>query len=208
MSTFVLVVVGFGIVLGVYSVVKYLGAAHNNLVDARERCEKAWSDVDVLLERRAEEVGNLVDVAREHAAHERDVLDDVVEARQQALEAQNPEEAEAALLAIEDSVEDVYALGDEYPELRSSERFEELTSSIRTLEGRLENRREQYNEAVRSYNARLQKVPERFVADYRGFRRREAFVASADARDGVDVGDRLGFSEERRANATDDGTAD
>ncbi|PSP75700.1 LemA family protein [Halobacteriales archaeon QS_1_68_20] len=194
MSTFAVVVVGFALLVLLYSLVRYLGSAHNNLVEARERCEKAWSDVDVLLERRAEEVGRLADVAREHVSHEREVLEDVMEARKRAIEAQHPEEAADAMVALRESVENVYDLAGEYPELASSERLDELTTSIRTIEQRLENRREQYNEAVSAYNARLNKVPEWFVASYYGFERRTPFVASADARDGVNVSERLDLS--------------
>ncbi|MFC4549643.1 MULTISPECIES: LemA family protein [Halorussus] len=191
MVGFTTVLVLFAALLAVYSVVKYLGSAHNNLVEARERCEKAWSDVDVLLERRAEEVGNLVDVTREHVSHERELLQDVMDARERVVEAQRPEQATEAVVAMQDSLDEVYALSGEYPELASNERFDELTDSIRTLESRIETRREQYNDAVGTYNARLQRLPERYVADYRGFDRRIPFVASADARDGIDVSERL-----------------
>lgn len=191
MVEFVTVVAGFAVLVVAYSAVRYLGAAHNNVVEARERCEKAWSDVDVLLERRAEEIGSLADVAREHVSHEREVLEEVMAARERAIEARNPQEAAEAMVALRESAQEVYDLTDEYPELASNDRFDELTASIRSIEQRLENRREQYNEAVRAYNARLDRVPERFVAAYRGYERRTPFVASADARDGVDVGERL-----------------
>lgn len=196
MVSFATVVVAFAGLVVAYSAVRYLGAAHNNLVEARERCNKAWSDVDVLLERRMDEVESLVDVTREHVAHERDVLDDVVEARERVVEAETPDEAADALVSMRTSLEGVYDLSEEYPELRSNDRFDELTDSVRTLEQRLENRREQYNEAVRSYNARLEKVPERFLAGVGEHGRRTPFVASADARDGVDVGDRLDLTDD------------
>lgn len=196
MVSFATVVVAFAGLAVAYSAVRYLGTAHNNLVEARERCDKAWSDVDVLLQRRMEEVESLVDVTREHVAHERDVLESVVEARERVVEARGPDEAADALASMRASLESVYELSEEYPELRSSERFDELTDSIRTLEQRLENRREQYNEAVRSYNARLEKVPERFLAGFGEHDRRTPFVASADAHDGVDVGDRLDLTDD------------
>lgn len=196
MVGFTTVLVLFAVLLGAYSVVRYLGAAHNNLVETRERCEKAWSDVDVLLERRAEEVGSLVDVTREHVSHEREVLEDVMAARERVVEVQTPEQATEAVVAMRDSLEEVYALSEEYPELDSNERFDELTDSVRTLEQRIETRREQYNDAVRTYNARLDRVPERFVADFRGFERRTPFEASADAREGVDVSERLSLADD------------
>lgn len=195
MVSYATVVLVFGVALVGYSVLRYLGSAHNNLVEARERCEKAWSDIDVLLERRAEEVGSLVDVTREHVGHERDVLEEVVEARERLVDAQNPDQAAEATIALQQSLEEVYLLSEEYPDLRSHDRFDELTDSIQRLEQRLENRRERYNGAVRAYNTRLQKVPERFVAGYYGYTRKTAFVASPDAKEGVDIGKRLAFKD-------------
>lgn len=196
MVEFTTVLLLFAVFFVAYVAIKYLGSAHNNLVEARERCEKAWSDVDVLLERRAEEIGNLIDVTREHVSHEREVLREVMDAREQVVDVQNPDQASEAVVLMENSLEEVYALSEEYPELRSNERFDELTDTIRTLEQRIETRREQYNDAVSTYNARLERMPERFVADYRGYDRRKPFVASADAREGIDVGDRLSLSSE------------
>lgn len=195
MVEFTTVLAVFAVLVVGYSGVRYLGSAHNNLVDARERCAKAWSDVDVLLERRTDEVGSLVDVTRKHVSYEHEVLRDVMEARERVVEANDPDEAADAVVAMRSTLEGIYELSEEYPELASSERFDELTDSIRTLEQRLENRREQYNEAVRAYNARLDQVPEGFFADSMGYERKTPFVASAEARDGVDVGERLDISD-------------
>ncbi|WP_267639684.1 LemA family protein [Haloarchaeobius amylolyticus] len=196
MNTFVLVVAGFGVALVGYSLFRYLGSAHNNLVESRERCQKTWSDVEVLLERRAEELGNLADLTKQHVSHEKDVLEDVLEARERAIEAQSPEEAQEALVVLRESAQELYDLSSEYPELDSSDRFDDLARSIERLEQRLENRREEYNEAVAAYNSRLNQVPERFIADYRNYRRREPFVASAEAHEGVDLDDRLDLASQ------------
>ncbi|WP_439026527.1 LemA family protein [Haloarchaeobius sp. DT45] len=196
MNTFVTVIVTFGVALLGYSLFKYIGSAHNNLVESRERCQKTWSDVEVLLERRAEELGNLADLTKQHVSHEQEVLEDVLEARERAIEAQSPEEAAEAVVVLRESAQELYDLSSEYPELDSSDRFDDLARSIRDLEQRLENRREEYNEAVTAYNSRLNRVPERFVANYRNYRRREPFVASADAHEGVDLNERLDFASQ------------
>lgn len=194
MSAFLYVVLGFGVLLVGYSAFQYLRRAHNRLMDAKENCEKAWSDIEVLLERRQSEVGDLIDLANEHVAHEREVLAGVIDAREGVVEAGTPDEAADLLVSLREATEEVYTLSDEYPDLASSERFDELSESIRNLEQRLENRREQYNEAVAAYNARLRKFPESTFANYYGFTRRESFVASPEAREGVDVGERLDVS--------------
>ncbi|MFA9502034.1 LemA family protein [Natrinema sp. H-ect1] len=191
MALYGVVVVGFGFLVVAYSVVRYLGHAQARLMTAHENCEKTWADIEVLLERRRAELEQLVDLTNEHVSHERDLLAGIVDAREGAIEAQSPAEAAAVAVSLRDATQEVYALSDEYPELASNDRFEELSRSIRRLEQRLEDRREQYNEAVATYNALLYTFPESLFARYHRFGRRQPFVASRGAHEGVDVGERL-----------------
>ncbi|WP_226480692.1 LemA family protein [Natrinema amylolyticum] len=191
MSLFGTVLLGFAVLVVGYSVVRYLGHAQTRAVEAHERCEKTWADIEVLLERRQSELEQLIDLTNEHVAHERDLLAGLVDARERAIEAQSPEEAAAVAVSLRETTREVYALSDEHPELASDDRFAELSDSIQRLEQRLEDRREQYNEAVAAYNALLNTFPESVFAGRQGFTRREPFVASRSAREGVDVGDRL-----------------
>lgn len=191
MVTFGQVILGFAVLVVGYGLVRFLGTAHNNLVDARERYIRAWGNVEVLVERRYEELGDLIDVVREQVGHELDVLDRVIAARQEAIEAQTPVAIARAQLSVDQSVDELYDLADEYPDLEASDAFEELRQQIRANEQRLEDRREFYNDAVARYNARLAKLPEQLFAALYGFERREPFEASEAARDGVEVGRRL-----------------
>ncbi|WP_226004517.1 LemA family protein [Natrinema salinisoli] len=191
MSIFGTVVVGFGGLVVGYSVVRYLSHAQARLVEAHERCEKTWADIEVLLERRRSELEQLIDLTNEHVSHERDLLEGLVDAREGAIDAQSPENAAAVAVSLRETAQEVYALSDEYPELASNDRFEELSDSIQRLEQRLEDRREQYNEAVAAYNALLNTFPESVFASRHRFTRRQPFVASRGAHEGVDVGERL-----------------
>ncbi|WP_222916593.1 LemA family protein [Natrinema sp. SYSU A 869] len=191
MSLFGTVLLGFAVLIVGYSIVRYLGHAQTRVVDAHEHCEKTWADIEVLLERRQSELEQLIDLTNEHVAHERDLLAGLVDAREGAIEAQSPEEAAAVAVSLREATREVYALSDEHPELASNDRFAELSDSIQRLEQRLEDRREQYNEAVATYNALLNTFPESTFAGRRGFTRRQPFVASRGAHEGVDVGDRL-----------------
>lgn len=191
MSPFWLVVGGFAVLVVAYSVVRYLGQAQARLMEAHERCEKTWGDVEVLLERRHSELENLIDLTNEHVTHERDLLADVVDARERIVESQSPAEAAEVAVSLRETAREVYTLSDEHPDLASNERFDELASSVQRLEQRLENRREQYNEAVATYNALLYTFPESAVANYHGLTRREPFVASYSAHEGLDVDERL-----------------
>ena len=86
---------------------------------------------------------------------------------------------------------------EEYPELRTDEKFGDVRDSLQTIEGRLENRREYYNEAVMRYNATLERVPERYIAARRGYEPREPFEASEQANDDFSIRGRLAASEDR-----------
>lgn len=185
------VVVGFAALIVAYSVVRYLGRAQTRLLEAHENCEKTWADIEVLLERRRSELENLIDLTNEHVTHERDLLADVVDARERIVEAQSADEAADVAVSLREATQEVYTLSEEHPELASNERFDELSRSMQRLEQRLEDRREQYNEAVATYNTLRYTVPESVFASYHGLDRREPFVASYRAHEEFAVGDRL-----------------
>lgn len=191
MSAFLLVVFGFGAVLLLYSIVRYLRRTQERVLTARERCEKAWSDIEVLIERRHSELEDLIDVTNEHVSHERELLNDVLDSRTEAIEAGNPDQAANILLSLRQATDEVFSLAKDHPELESNKRFDELAESIRELEQRLENRREVYNAAVSSYNALLDAYPESYFADRQGLEPREPFEASAAAKEGFEVRERL-----------------
>ncbi|MWV41418.1 LemA family protein [Natrialba sp. INN-245] len=192
MVWFATVVLGFAATIAGYSGLRYVGRLETTILEASERCDRAWANVEVLLERRHDEVGALIDLAVEHVEHERDVLQELLDARERAIEAQQPAEAAAASVEIREAIDDLYAVADDVPALQSADRFDDVRDSLTTIEGRLESRREYYNEAVAAYNVRIQRFPERLVATRHGLERREPFRASATAHEGIDVRDRFG----------------
>lgn len=191
MVTFAEVVAGFLALVLAYSAFAYLSRANNDLAEARAECERAWGNVEVLLERRYDEVRDLVDLAVEHTDLDREVLAETLVARERLVEAQNPENAAFVDVELRSVAEGIYGLADEYPDLRSHDEFDNLRERITDLENRLENRREFYNEAVAAYNARLHRFPETLFASLHGFDERQPFTASEGKRDGVDVRERI-----------------
>jgi len=196
MPIYLLVVVLFGAGLSVVAVGWYLRRMELTLVAAREDCERAWSNVEVLLQRRHDEVGNLVDIAREYMSMERDVLEDVIEARNSAIEANTPAEQAEAEINVRESVAEFYTISEEHPELHTDQKFEDVRDSLQKIEQRLENRREYYNEAVMRYNAHLERSPERYVAARRGYEPREPFEASEQATGDFSIRERLDVVED------------
>lgn len=191
MVSYVTVVVGFAVVIVAYSLVRYLGGAHNNLVDARQRVDRTWGDVEVLLQRRYDEVADLIDLAREHTEIEQEVLSELKTARERLVEAETRTDQARADVQVRQTVDKIYQFSAEYPELRNDEHFTNIGETISDLEQRLENRREYYNEAVARYNARLDRFPEKVFASMQGYERREPFTANEEAREGVDIRERF-----------------
>ncbi|MFC7228171.1 LemA family protein [Salinirubellus salinus] len=187
MVSFPSVVAGFAGLLVVYSLVRYLGSAHNNLVEARQNVDRTWGNVETLLQRRHDEVASLVAVAREHVDVEQEVLAEVLVARERLVEADTPSQRALAEVEVKRAVDEIYNLADDYPELRADEHFAELGETITELERRLEDRREYYNEAVARYNARLDRFPESLFASRRDYEPREPFSADEEARERVDI---------------------
>lgn len=191
MVSAVTVIVGFAVVVTAYSIVRYLGGAHNNLVEARQRVDRTWGDVEVLLQRRYDELAELIDLAREHTEIEQEILAELVDARERLVEAETRTEQARADVVVRETVDEIYELSAEYPELHHDEHFENIRDTIAELEQRLENRREYYNEAVARYNARLDRLPEKAFASLNGYERQQPFAAADEAREGIDIGDRF-----------------
>lgn len=199
------IVGGFAGLIVAYSGARYAGHVEQHVLEADERCDRAWANVEVLLERRYDEVGSLVDLAAEHAEHEQTVLRQVIDARERALKAHQPAEAADATIEVREALSDLFSTADAVPSLQSADRFDEIRDSLTSIERRLENRREHYNEAVAAYNVRIGRFPERLVASRHGLEPREPFRASDRARDGVDVRDRFDVSIQPRETAGDGG---
>jgi len=148
---------------------------YNGLVRLREQAEAAWSDIDVQLKRRYDLVPNLVETVKGYAGHERETLDAVVTARSRAMSAQGPAERAQAEGMLTGALKSLFALSEAYPELRASENFAALQTTLGELEDHIQNARRYYNAVVRDYNTRIAQVPANLVAGPFGFSQREFF---------------------------------
>jgi LemA protein len=181
-------VVGFAAALIVIGVVVYTVMIYNGLVRLRRNVDKAWSNIDVLLKQRSSELDKLIDTAQEYMEYEQEVLQKITEARAQVQDADSPKEEAEADEAIKGALGEINAVAEQYPELRSSENFQQLMGRISTLEEQISDRREFYNESVNRYNIRIEQIPYVIVARALGYEERELFEASPEERADVDVG--------------------
>lgn len=165
------------LVLAVWAIVIY-----NRLVRLMMLADNAWSDVDVQLKRRHDLVPNLVEIVKGYAAHERNTLEAVVQARNAALAAPNPEQRIEAENMLTNALRQIFALAEAYPDLKANQNFLALQQELSSIEGDIANARRYYNAVVRDYNTRLASIPDGLIAALVGFRPRTFFFAEDEER--------------------------
>jgi LemA protein len=164
--------------------------AHNGLVRSRERTREAWSGIDVQLTRRAELVPALVEVVRGYAAHERETLEAVIEARSNLTAATRPVALAGANAALSSSLGSLFGLVEAYPELRAAEGFLRLQAELSDLEEKLAYSRQFYNRNALDFNTRIQRFPTVILARVLGSEPFEFF--DAEEENDEEVGDLTG----------------
>lgn len=192
MVSLVTVVATFAALLVVIGIVVYAVLIYNGLVRLKRNIDKSWSNIDVLLKQRQSELDKLIDTAKEYMEYEEEVLQKITEARTQAQKAETPKEEAAADEALKGALAEISAVAEDYPELRSSENFQQLMGRISTIEERIADRRELYNESVNRYNIRIQQIPYVVVARAIGYQQEELFEAPPEAREDVDIAAQFG----------------
>ncbi|MGH3443221.1 MAG: LemA family protein [Nitriliruptorales bacterium] len=177
------------ILLGLVIIVVFLGVAlYNRLVTLRNRVEQSWSDVDVQLRRRHDLIPNLVETVRGYASHERETFQQVTAARAAAVAAGGVQERAEAEGMLTQALRSLFAVAENYPELRASENFQELQRELTATEDRIAAARQRYNAEVRVYDTARETVPTNIVASLFNFAEREYFeVEDPEARDPVRV---------------------
>jgi LemA protein len=181
----------FVVLLVVVGAVAYAASVYNSLVQVKNNVDQAWSNIDVLLKQRADELGKLIDAVKAYLGYERDLLTRLTTLRSQVARDSADENRLAAEREISAGMGRVFALAESYPELKSSSNFLELQRRITGLEEQIAHRREFYNDAVNINNVRLEQFPDRLIVARAGLRRRPLFEATAEERADVDVGARL-----------------
>ena len=171
----VLVVVGGGIAL------------YNGLVKQRNNIEGAWAQIDVQLKRRYDLIPNLVNTVKGYASHEQETLDAVISARNVGMSAEGAHDQAEAENVLTGALKSVFALSEAYPDLKANQNFLNLQEELSGTEGRIAYARQFYNDAVRTYNTRIETFPGNLVAGTFNFEAREYFEVDGDARGPVNV---------------------
>jgi LemA protein len=151
----------------------------NSIIQSRNRVEEAWSGIDVQLKRRYALVPNLVETVSGYAQHERETLQKVTEARADAMRSAGPREASRAEGALTAALGDLRAIAENYPDLRATENFQQLSRNLSELEDEIQAARRIYNSNVQAYNTKIQIFPNSIVAGAGGFEPRDFFEIEA-----------------------------
>jgi LemA protein len=149
--------------------------ARNGIIAARNRCDEAWSGIDVQLKRRHDLIPNLVESVKGYASHERETFENVTKARNEAMAATGVEDVSRAETKLQTALGGLRVVAEQYPELRATENFQQLQSQLSELEDEIQAARRIYNSNVQSYNTRIQQFPGSIIASQGGFTARPFF---------------------------------
>lgn len=175
-----------GIIIAVVIIVLIIIALvlmYNGLVTSRNKVKNAWGQVEVQLERRADLIPNLVETVKGYAGHEKSVFEDVTKARAGLMNAGTVEEASQANNALTQSLKSLFAVAENYPDLKANENFLSLQDQLAETENKIAYARQFYNDTVLMYNNKCQKVPSNIIASLFGFKEEEFFKAPETARE-------------------------
>jgi LemA protein len=150
---------------------------YNKLVRLRNRADAVWADIEVQLKRRHDLVGNLVEVVKAYATHERTTFEEVTHARSRADAAESQEDRALAENALSGALGRLLATAEAYPDLKAEERFQDLQEELVRLEDTIVMARQAYNLTVQAYNNNVQTVPTNIVAWFASFKPR-AFLST------------------------------
>jgi LemA protein len=154
---------------------------YNALVQKRIRCQEAWSQIDVQLKRRYDLIPNLVETVKGYAAHEKETLERVIQARNAAVAAEGVKQQAEAENMLTGALRQLFALSESYPNLKANENFAQLQEELTSTENRIGFARQHYNDSVAVYNTATQKFPNNMVASMFGFKDRDFFEIAEPA---------------------------
>ena len=177
--------IGFFIILGV--ILFYIWSVYNSLIVLKVRVKEAWSQIDVQLNRRADLIPNLVKTVKSYAKHEKVVFENVTKARSQLMMAGSPLEKAKAEGELEKVLKSLFAVAENYPQLRASENYTQLQKELSDTEDKVAFARQFYNQIVSEFNARIQLFPHLLVANMMNLKPNEFFEVEEAARKKVEV---------------------
>ena len=162
-------------------------ATYNSLVDFRNRVKDAWSQIDVQLKRRFDLIPNLVETVKGYTKHESETLEEVIKARNTYLSASLPEEQLKADGELTNAINKLFALSENYPDLKANQNFQQLSQELQQTEDKIAMSRQFYNDIVMQYNNKIEMVPSNIIASLFKFKQEKFFEAQDSEKENVKV---------------------
>lgn len=169
-------------------IILWIVLVYNGLVSLKNRAKEAWADIDVQLKRRYDLIPNLVETVKGYAAHERELFEKVTEARTRAMGAGTLKDKAQAEDALSNTLKSLFAVSENYPQLRASENFQKLQDELTDTENKIQAARRFYNGNVRDLTIKIESFPASIIASALGFKKMEFFeLTEAAAKEPVKV---------------------
>jgi LemA protein len=181
------VITGLAFFLFATGALIYIVILFNGLVRLRNENDRAWANIDVLLKQRHDEIPNLVETVKGYMQHEQQTLLAVTQARTASGSAGSISQKAVADLQMASALRGLFAVAENYPQLKANENFLKLQKRISELEERIADRREFFNDDVNTYNTRIGQIPDVFVASFMNLKARPMFKVSDEDRKLVEV---------------------
>src|SRR6201997_5150700 len=181
------VIEGAAFLLFVVGVLGYVIIVYNELVRLRNENDRAWANIDVLLKQRHDEIPNLVETVKGYMHHEQQTLLAVTQARAASMNASSIGQKALAEFEVASALRGLFAVAENYPQLKANENFLKLQNRITELEERIADRREFFNDDVATHNTRIGQIPDVFIASFMALKPREMFKVSDDDRRQVEI---------------------
>jgi LemA protein len=183
----VAILIGLVAVLFVVGVFVYFITIYNSLVRLRNDIDKAWANIDVLLKQRHDELPKLIETCRGYMQYEQKTFQLVTEARTAFMKANTVAEKAQADNLLTGALKSLFAVAENYPELKADNNFMQLQNRISELEEKIADRREFFNDDVNTYNIRIQQLPDVFIAHMLSLQRNDLFKVTEEDRRDVEV---------------------
>ncbi len=186
MSTGILIFLGI-FLFGALAIVGYFITIYNGLISLKENIKKSWSNIDVILKQRHDELPKLISVCESYAEFEHGVLDRLMKAREKYFKARGVTKKSEASNEVTAALQGIFALAENYPDLKTNKNFMQLQERISHLEETLADRREFYNDSVNNFNIRIKQIPDVLVAGMLNYQDEEMFKVSQKEREDVKI---------------------
>lgn len=168
---------------------------YNGLVTLKNKVDEGWADIDTQLKRRYDLIPNMVETVKGYAKHEKSTFEAVTKARNMAMGATGPEQKAQAENMLQGTLKSLFALAENYPELKANQNFMDLQATLKEIEEHIQLSRRYYNATVRDFNTKVEIFPNNVIAPMFGFAKRQYFeIEREEERENVKVS----FSEESK----------